>query len=143
MHAYLTDNCELMHDCFSESCASVHSCEKNEHAHVHICLGDNCTCDARLFLRQLHNGEKNKHTYVHSCLGEICALETRLRGLKFVNFLCFLWIIRLMKCFCVNAGHRHTPDITMLVHWRECDWVHLCGAMTEQLGMQRHLAARV
>jgi hypothetical protein len=106
----------LMHDYFSESCASVHSFAKNEHTHVHICLADICTCDARLFLRQLRNGEKNKHTNVHSCLGEICALETRLRGLKFVNFLCFSWIMRPIKCFCVNAGHRHTPDITMLVH---------------------------
>jgi hypothetical protein len=114
MHAYVTDSCELMHDCFSKSCALVHSCAKNEHAHVHICFGDNCTCDARLFLKQLCKGEKNKHTYVRSCLGEICALETRLRGFKFLNILCFLWIMRLIKSFCVNAGHRHTPNITML-----------------------------
>jgi hypothetical protein len=116
MHAYPTDSCNLMHDCFLESCALVHSCGKNGHAHVHTCLGDNCTCGARLFLRQLCSGEKNKHTYVRSCLGEICTLETRLTVLKFVNFLSFLWIMRLIKCFCVNAGHQHTPDITMLVH---------------------------
>ena len=49
--------------------------------------------------------------------------------------------MRLIKCFCVNAGHRHTPDIMMLVHWRECDWDRLWEAMREQLGMRRHLVA--
>jgi hypothetical protein len=50
-------------------------------------------------------------------------------------------MMRLIKCFCVDAGDQHTPDTTMPVHWRERDWDHLREVVREHLGVQRHLAA--
>jgi hypothetical protein len=38
-------------------------------------------------------------------------------------------MMRLIKCFCVDAGDQQNPDSKMLVHWRERDWDRLWEAV--------------
>jgi hypothetical protein len=50
-------------------------------------------------------------------------------------------MMRLINFLCMDVGDQHTPDIMMLVQWRERNWDHIREAVREKLGVWRHLAA--